>query len=150
MDATITYDEVVELVGVNIPSLEPHPNFKQIQTLHYHFEHELQCLPCPQSIKHVWKGMVMARELYALLATVTFRLPVNPGDAIINVYPTLVEEAVNTTPLMRTEQASIYLLFTCQKHYFMSMQNIKRACFTALDASINNAFMVSNIPTGQG
>ncbi len=30
------------------------------------------------------------------------------------------------------------------------MQNIKRACFTALDATINNAFKVSNDPTVQG
>ena len=30
------------------------------------------------------------------------------------------------------------------------MQNIERACFMALDSSINNAFKVSNDPTIQG
>ena len=30
------------------------------------------------------------------------------------------------------------------------MQNIERACFTALDSSINDAFKVSNDPTIQG
>ncbi len=30
------------------------------------------------------------------------------------------------------------------------MQNIKRACFTALDASVNNAFKVSNDPAVRG
>ena len=30
------------------------------------------------------------------------------------------------------------------------MQNIKRACFTALDASVNDAFKVSNDPAVQG
>jgi hypothetical protein len=67
MDATISYDEVAALVGINIPTLEPRPNFERIRTLRRHFERALQRLPCPQSIQHGWKGMVMARELYALL-----------------------------------------------------------------------------------
>jgi hypothetical protein len=60
MDATISYDEVAALVGVDIPSLELHPNFKQIQNLRRHFKP-------PQSLQRGWKGMVMAREFYALL-----------------------------------------------------------------------------------
>jgi hypothetical protein len=32
----------------------------------------------------------------------------------------------------------------------MLMQNIERACFTALNASVNNAFKVSNNPVIQG
>ena len=49
-----------------------------------------------------------------------------------------------------TEQESIDTLFNQRKHYFLSMQNIERACFTALDSSINDAFKVSNDPTIQG
>jgi hypothetical protein len=56
MDATISYDEVAALVGINIPTLEPHPNFERIRTLHWHFERALQCLPCPQSVQHGWKA----------------------------------------------------------------------------------------------
>jgi hypothetical protein len=52
MDATISYDEVAALVGVNIPTLEPRPNFECIRTLRWHFERALQRLPCPQSIQH--------------------------------------------------------------------------------------------------
>jgi hypothetical protein len=63
MDATITYDEVAALVGVNIPTLEPCPNFERMCTLRRHLERALQRLPCPQSVQHGWKGMVMAREL---------------------------------------------------------------------------------------
>ncbi len=33
MDNTIPYDEVAALVGVNIPTLEPHPNFERIRAL---------------------------------------------------------------------------------------------------------------------
>jgi hypothetical protein len=55
MDATITYDEVTALVGINIPLLEPHPNFERIRVLHQHFECALQRLPCPQSTQLGWK-----------------------------------------------------------------------------------------------
>jgi hypothetical protein len=85
MDATITYDEVAALVRINIPTLEPHPNFERIWTLRWNFERALQCLPCPQSIQHGWKGMVIARELYALLTTIPFRLPTNLGAAAVYV-----------------------------------------------------------------
>ena len=150
MDATITYDEVAALVGVNIPTLEPRPNFERIRALRRHLERCLQRLPCPQSVQHGWKGMVMARELYSLLTNVPFRLPTNPGAAAIYVRAVLTGQPVNNAPLSRTEQVSIDTLFNRRKHYFMSMQNIERACFTALDSSINDAFKVSNDPTVQG
>jgi hypothetical protein len=59
MDVTITYDEVAALIGINIPSLEPRPNFEHIRVLRLHFERALQCLPCPQSTQLRWKGLVM-------------------------------------------------------------------------------------------
>jgi hypothetical protein len=83
MDATISYNEVATLVGVNIPTLEPRPNFERIHTLRRHFERALQCLPCPQGVQHCWKGMVMAHKLYALLTIQPFRLPTNPGVTAI-------------------------------------------------------------------
>jgi hypothetical protein len=146
MDATISYDEVAALVGVNIPTLEPRPNFKCICTLRRHFEHALQCLPCPQSVQHGWKGMVMARKLYVLLTIQPFRLPTNPGATATYICSQTPGQPVNNAPLMRTEQASIDSLFNCHNAYFLSMQNIERACFTALDASVNDAFKVSNNP----
>jgi hypothetical protein len=48
------------------------------------------------------------------------------------------------------EQATVDTTLNGQKHYFLSMQNIERACFMALDASINNAFKVSNDPSIRG
>jgi len=94
--------------------------------------------------------MVMARELYSLLTNIPFRLPTNPGAAAVYVRATTLGQPVNNAPLSRTEQASIDTLFNHRKHYFLSMQNIERACFTALDSSINDAFKVSNDPTVQG
>jgi hypothetical protein len=150
MDVTITYDEVAALVGVNIPTLEPRLNFERIWMLRQHFERALQHLPCPQSIQHGWKGMVMARKLYALLTTQPFGLPTNPGAKAIYVRNQLPGQPVNKAPLTRTEQASIDSLFSRRKAFFLSMQNIKRACFMTLDSLVNNAFKVSNNPTVQG
>jgi hypothetical protein len=64
MDATITYNEVTALVGINISTLNPRPNSKQIRILCHHFECALQRLPCPETTLHGWKGMVMAKESY--------------------------------------------------------------------------------------
>ena len=125
MDATITYDEVAALVGVNIPTLEPRLTFEQIQTLRRHFKCTVQCLPCPQSIHHGWKGMVMARKLYALLTTQPFCLPTNPGATAIYVRNQLPGQPVDNAPLMRTEQASIDSLFNQRRAYFLLMQNIE-------------------------
>jgi hypothetical protein len=150
MDTTITYDEVAALVRVNIPTLEPRPNFERICMLRRHLERALQCLPCPQSVQHGWKGMVMACELYSLLTNIPFRLPTNPGAAAVYVRAVVTGQPVDNTPLSRTEQVSIDTLFNRPKHYFLSMQNIERACFTALDARINDAFKVSNDPNFRG
>jgi hypothetical protein len=90
--------------------------------------------------------MVMARKLYALLTTIPFRLPTNAGAAAVYVQSQVPGQPVNNAALTRTEQASISSLFNRRKHYFLSMQNIKRACFTALHTSINDDFKVSNDP----
>ncbi len=59
-------------------------------------------------------------------------------------------QPVDNMPLMQMEKATINTCFAREKHYFLSMRNIKLACFTALDASVNDAFKVSNDPTIQG
>jgi hypothetical protein len=91
----------------------------------------------------------MAHELYALLAGAAnqFRLPIDPGPTAIYNRPILAGQQPDLTPLTRMEQASVNTTFNNQKHYFLSMQNIKPACFTALDASIKDAFKVSNNPS---
>ncbi len=107
MDVTITYNEVVNLVGVNIPTTNNEcPNFKSICLLHRHFERALQFLPCPQSTLHGWKGLVMTRELYALLTPMPFHTPNDPGPNAIYVQgidlanPTALPDPA---PLTRTE-----------------------------------------------
>ncbi len=103
MDATISYDEVAVLVGVNIPTLEPHPNFECICTLRRHFERALQHLTCPQSVQPGWKGMVMARKSYVLLTIQPFHLPTNPGVTAIYIRSQTPGQPVNNAPLTRME-----------------------------------------------
>jgi hypothetical protein len=79
-----------------------------------------------------------------------FHLPNNPGDTVVYVRPVMAGQPVDAMPLTRTEQVSIDTQFVRAKHYYLLMRNIKRACFTALKASINDAFKVSNYPTIQG
>jgi hypothetical protein len=94
--------------------------------------------------------MVIARELSALLMPNLFCLPNHPGNAAVYICPTVAGQPVNNRLLTWTEQATINMCFAREKHYFLSMRNIKRTCFTALDASVNNAFKVSNYLAIQG
>jgi hypothetical protein len=89
----------------------------------------------------------MARNMYALLTTTPFCLPISPGNTPSYVRAALAGEQVDPSPLRQTEQATIDTIFGRRKHYFLSMQNIERARFTALDSSVNDAFkLVSNMP----
>jgi hypothetical protein len=145
MDTVITIDEVTTLL-TSLPSLaNVRPNFKNIRVLCRHFERALQCLPCPQSTLHGWKGMVMSQELYTLLTPNLFHLPNDPGLNAVYVRRVVVPDP--SVPLTQTEQATMDTTFACQKNYYRSMVNIKCACFTAINACINNAFKVSNDST---
>jgi len=94
----------------------------------------------------------MARELYTLLTGQNnpFHVPADPGAVAIFTRPVITGQQVDLSPLSRTEQATIHMQFARQKHYFLSLQNIERACFTVLDASINDTFKVSTDPTIRG
>jgi len=94
--------------------------------------------------------MVMAQNMYALLTTTPFRIPTTPGDTPTYIRTILAGEPTDNTPLTRTEQATIDSTFARRKHYFLSMQNIERACFTALDSSVNDAFKLSNLAGVRG
>jgi hypothetical protein len=132
---TIIFNEVTLLLRC-IPTLKPCPNFERIRVLHQHFERALQCLPCPQSTLHRWKGLMMARELYALLTITLFRRPTDPGANAVYVHPINPINPINpgvvpdpAVPLTRTEQVMINTTFavniglvespfqhTCLKH----------------------------------
>jgi hypothetical protein len=66
MDTCITYDSI-KLLLANPPSIEPRPNFFNLQTLRTHFA-------CPQSSVNGWAGAVMSPEMYALIDNTPFCL----------------------------------------------------------------------------
>jgi hypothetical protein len=74
--------------------------------------------------------------------------PLTPAQSRSISAPSLL--LVDPSPLTRTEQAAIKTTYSHCKHYYMLMENIKCTCFTALDASINDAFKVSDNPAIQG
>jgi hypothetical protein len=95
----------------------------------------------------------MARELYALFTPASFLTPNNPGPSAAYVQAlnlANLNALLDLAPLTRTEQATINMTFAHCKHHFLSMRNIKRACFTILDSTINDAFKVLNDPAIQG
>ncbi len=151
---TIAYVEVANIIGVNVPTNKiKRPDFGSIRLLRRHFERALQHLPCPQSTLHGWKGLVMNRALYALLTPMPFHVPNDPGPNAVYaraINPANPNAILDAALLTRTKQATIDTTFVCRKHYFLSMRNIERACFTVLDSSINDAFKVSNNPSIQG
>ncbi len=146
MDVTITTDKVASLLCPTLPSTNPRPNFENIRTLRRHIERALQTLPCPQSIHLGWKGLVMSCGMYALLTPTPFRQPNDPGPAAVYTR----KDPTDTTPLTCTEQVSIDTAFAREQQYYQSLINIERACFIALNANIDDAFKVSDIPTIMG
>jgi hypothetical protein len=146
MDITITTDKGASLLGPTLPSTNPQPNFENIQTLCHHIKRALQTLPCPQNIHLGWKRLVMSCGMYALLTPTPFCRPNDPGPAMVYTR----NDPANTTPLTRTEQASIDTAFAHERHYYQLLINIKRACFIALNTNIDDAFKVSDIPTIMG
>ena len=82
----------------------------------------------------------VAQTVLVTFTKYVFRLPIDPSPAANYTRA----DPNDLTPLTRMEQATVNTAFARQKHYFQSMQNIDRPCFTALDASIDDTFKVSN------
>jgi hypothetical protein len=57
------------------------------------------------------------KGIYPLLTTGAFCLPFDPGDNAVYMRLVLASKPVHNTPLTRTKQACIDLLFTHQKCY---------------------------------
>jgi hypothetical protein len=160
MNNTITYNEVVALVA-NPPSIAPCPNFTNLRNLWRHIQRALQRLSCPQSNILGWAGLIMAQPMYALLTTSPFRLPNDPGPLAIYYLPLTQIIDTQGAPVLdaagpptfvaqptigRAEQATINVLFSRARNYWLSYMNIRWAVYNVLDDNIDNAFKVSNDP----
>jgi hypothetical protein len=154
MDMLVSYDKEVMLVA-NPPTLAPCPNFTNLRSLRLHIQQALQRLINPQSNVLGWSGLVMSRPMFALLSRSLFCVPTNPGPIpvyngpgtpIVNADGSPVVNALGNPmfqadPVIdRATQATINAQFVQARNYWLSYQNIKRACYNMLNANINDAF----------
>ncbi len=86
MDTIITYNEVAAL-RANPQSIASCLNLIHLCILRHHLQHVLQRLSCLQSNIHGRAGLIMARPMYALLTTMLFRVPTDPGPLAIYYHP---------------------------------------------------------------
>jgi hypothetical protein len=134
MDTLIMFVEVEGFLK-NPPSLAPHTDFTCLHALHRHMIKALKQLSCPQSAIHEWARLSMHPTMYALIKTVPFQVPNNPGNV-----PTLPSFAAPVAIKIAKH------LFERDKTYFTSYKNIYCACFKMMNIYIANKFKMSPDP----
>jgi len=97
---------------------------------------QLQCL---QEAIHGWFGLAVDPAAYQLLTGKVFIIPPDPGPTA--VYPAWAAP---------NDARTIDVKFLRAKNYYLSYQNIHRACFRMLDATVSAQFKVSNNPNLTG
>jgi hypothetical protein len=138
MDSLITYNEAAEFLE-NPPTMLLRLDFSKLRALRKHMTQALKQLVCPQSQIYGWTGLVMDPGLYALIESIPFKIPINPGAMPVyqNIAPTAMIKMVDYT-------------FKHNENCFLLFANIIRACFCMLDDTVPNQFKVSNQPNLTG
>jgi hypothetical protein len=143
MDTCITYDSV-KLLLANLPSIEPHPNFFNLQALRTHFAHALKQIPCPQSRVNGRAGAVMSPEMYALTNATLFHLRIATKTTTPD-YPDKLDAQGVSIPYTREEKSKIDSEFLRAKNYFKTWKNIYCMVYDTLNMCANDTFKV--VPT---
>ena len=86
MDSTIEYDTVILLLG-NPPSLDPCPNFFNLNELRTHIARALKKLPCPQLAVNKWPVAVMPSPMYMLVHGTPFDFNIAPATEVADFPP---------------------------------------------------------------
>ena len=140
MNQLISFDDASTVLHAPAFPKMARPDFPSVRALRKHLHAALAKLECPQSRVYGWTGLAMAPTMYAMIERVPFVFPIDPG-------PTPTYNAGFQTPVQMkiTEQ-----LWANDRNYFLSYENIHRACFRLLDEVVRPEFKVSNIPGLQG
>jgi hypothetical protein len=134
MDTVVPFDNVTSFLR-NPPTMHPRPDFAKLRALCLHLVKALKFIECPQSSIHGWLGLAMPPAVYALLEPNVFVVPANLGPA-----------PLYTAFAMPAAIKMVNATFGQYKNYFMSYENINRACFRILNELMPNQYKVSNTP----
>jgi hypothetical protein len=137
MNQLITFDEAAAVLRTPAFPKMARPDFTVVRALRKHLHAALAKLECPQSRVYGWTGLAMAPAMYAMIEVNPFTIPIDPG-------PTpAYNPAIFQTPVqMRTAEQ----MWEYDRRYYLSYENIHRACFRLLDEIVRPEFKVSNIP----
>jgi hypothetical protein len=143
MNAIISYDTIMNIL-VNLPSLDPRPNFFNLCALQTHFAWAFKKVPCPQSAVNEWAGAVLAPAMYALIDTNPFNWRINPRTAVLH-FPACFATLSNSTqgaalPYSCKEILTITAEHILNKNYYETGINVCRACFDVLNALVADTY----------
>ena len=135
MNQLITYDEASGVLRTPPFPRMARPDFASVRALRKHINTALAKLECPQSLVYGWTGLAMDPTMYSLIEVNPFFFPPDPGPT-----PVYAAGFLPNTAMKVTEQ-----LWENAKNYFLSQQNIHRACFRLLDELVRDEYKVSNV-----
>lgn len=140
MNQLITYDDAAGVLRTPAFPKMARPDFSSVRALRKHLHEALAKLECPQSRVYGWTGLAMDAAMYAMIENVPFAIPLDPGPT------TTYNVGFQTTQQMRASEQ----LWESARNYFLSYENINRACFRLLDEIVRPEYKVSNFPGGIG
>ena len=108
-----------------------------VRALRKHLHEALAKIECPQSRVYGWTGLVMDPTMYAMIENIPFTIPADPGPT------TTYNGGFQTQQQMRSSEQ---LWETNTRNYFLSFENINRACFRCIDELVRPEYKVSNLP----
>ena len=135
MNQLITYDEASGVLRTPPFPRMARPDFASVRALRKHINTALAKLECPQSLIYGWTGLAMDPTMYSLIEVNPFVSPPDPGPTPVYAAGFLPNSAMEVTKQ----------LWENAKKYYLSYQNIHRACFRLLDDLVCDEYKVSNM-----
>ena len=136
MNQLIAYDDAAGVLRTPAFPKMARPDFTSVRALRKHLHDALAKIECPQSRVYGWTGLAMDPNMYAMIENVPFTIPADPGPT------TTYAGGFQTQQQMRSSEQ----LWQNTRNYFLSYENINRACFRLLDEIVRPEYKVSNLP----
>ncbi len=134
MDDFIPYDDIAGMLK-NPPTLAPRPNFFRLRAFRRFIVDVMKQIPHPGYPQHGWAGMVLQPAIFALINSVPFRPPPNPG--LIATY-----HQYALPPEIRMADSQ----FKIDKNLYKTYLNIHRAVYKLLMDSVLPQYQASATP----